>query len=194
MPEALNRTELVDALAALGAKCRGRTTLLLGGSAALILRHALDRGTNDGDVLTLSPGLDRLQAAIRAVAHDRGLPDGWLNGSVQSYAEVLPPDYASRVTTLPPFGRLSVSLVSRKDVIVMKFFSGRPKDIRTSSRSGQQPPSAALRRTRCRALRRSMSRKPSGCRRCSMYGPRGQADEWHRATQGDHRSGAVRSP
>ncbi len=129
MPEALNRTELVDALAALGAKCRGRTTLLLGGSAALILRHALDRGTNDGDVLTLSPGLDRLQAAIRAVAHDRGLPDGWLNGSVQSYAEVLPPDYASRVTTLPPFGRLSVSLVSRKDVIVMKFFSGRPKDI-----------------------------------------------------------------
>jgi hypothetical protein len=129
MPITLTRTELVDALAALGARCRGATTLLLGGSAALILTNVLPRGTNDGDVLASEPDLGRLQAAIRAVAHDRGLPDGWLNGSAQSYAEILPADYQTRVVTLPPFGRLSVSLVGRRDVIVMKFFAGRPKDL-----------------------------------------------------------------
>jgi Nucleotidyltransferase of unknown function (DUF6036) len=52
-----------------------------------------------------------------------------LNSSVQSYKEVLPPDYETRIATLPPFGNLHVSLVGRRDVIVMKFFSGRPKDL-----------------------------------------------------------------
>jgi hypothetical protein len=63
------------------------------------------------------------------VARVRGLPEGWLNSSVQSYQEVLPPDYETRMTTLPPFGNLHVSLIGRRDVIVMKFFSGRPKDL-----------------------------------------------------------------
>ena len=63
------------------------------------------------------------------MAQDRGLPDGWLNTSVQSYLDVLPPDYETRIKSLRPFGRLSVSLLSRRDVIVMKFFSGRPKDL-----------------------------------------------------------------
>ena len=129
MHDALSRSELEGALAALGARCDAGTTLLLGGSAALILRNALRRGTNDGDVLASHPDLGRLQAAIRAVAHARGLPEGWLNSSVQSYKEVLPPDYETRITTLPPFGHLHVSLVGRRDVIVMKFFSGRPKDL-----------------------------------------------------------------
>ncbi|HSY82481.1 MAG TPA: DUF6036 family nucleotidyltransferase [Gemmatimonadaceae bacterium] len=126
----LSRTQLEGALAALGTACREDTTILLGGSAALILTNALERGTNDGDVIASHPDLGHLQAAIRAVARELGLPDGWLNGSVQSYVEVLPPDYETRVKTLRPFGRLSVSLLGRRDVIVMKFFSGRPKDLR----------------------------------------------------------------
>ena len=125
----LARAELEGALAALGALCRQDTTVLLGGSAALILTNALRRATNDGDVIASHPDLGQLQAAIRAVAHDRGLPDGWLNGSVQSYIEVLPPDYETRIKSLHPFGRLSVSLLGRRDVIVMKFYSGRPKDL-----------------------------------------------------------------
>jgi len=130
MANDLSRAELEGAPAALGAACSEDTTMLLGGSAALILTNALERGTNDGDVIASHPDLGQLQAAIRAVARDRGLPDGWLNGSVQSYIDVLPEDYEARVKTLRPFGRLSVSLVGRRDVIVMKFFSGRPKDLR----------------------------------------------------------------
>jgi hypothetical protein len=140
----LTRSDLEGALAALGARCHRETTLLLGGSAALILTNVLLRATNDGDVLASHPDLGRLQAAIRAVAHDRGLPDGWLNGSVQSYTEILPPDYERRVTTLPPFGRLSVSLIGRRDVIVMKFFSGRPKDLGDLERIAPTPAELAF--------------------------------------------------
>lgn len=129
MPLDLTRADLEGALTALGAMCREDTTVLLGGSAALILTNALRRGTDDGDVIASHPDLGQLQGAIRAVAHNRGLPDGWLNGSVQSYLEVLPTGYETRAKTLPRFGRLSVSLLSRRDVIVMKFYSGRPKDL-----------------------------------------------------------------
>lgn len=125
----LTRSELEGALAALGAACREDTTVLLGGSAALILTNVLRRATNDGDVIASRPDLGRLQAAIRTVAQDRGLPDGWLNGSVQSYIDVLPLDYEARIKSLRRFGRLSVSLLGRRDVIVMKFYSGRPKDL-----------------------------------------------------------------
>jgi hypothetical protein len=57
------------------------------------------------------------------------LPPGWLNGSIQSYADVLPPDYESRLTSLPAWGKLQVAVIHRKDVIVMKLFAGRPRDI-----------------------------------------------------------------
>ena len=57
----LTRRELEGALAGLGAICRQDTTLLLGGSAALILTNALERGTNDGDVIASHPDLGTLQ-------------------------------------------------------------------------------------------------------------------------------------
>ena len=44
----LSRTQLEGALAALGSACREDTTILLGGSAALILTNALERGTTTG--------------------------------------------------------------------------------------------------------------------------------------------------
>jgi hypothetical protein len=47
-----------------------------------------------------------------------------------AFVDVLPPDYETRIKSPRPFGRLSVSLLGRRDVIVMKFFSGRPKDLR----------------------------------------------------------------
>ena len=76
----LSRTQLEGALAALGTTCREDTTILLGGSAALILTNALERGTNDGDVIASHPDLGQLQAATRAVARQLGLPavlDAW---------------------------------------------------------------------------------------------------------------------
>jgi hypothetical protein len=54
---------------------------------------------------------------------------GWLNGSAQTYAEILPPDYESRLQSLPPFGRLQVMVLHRQDVLVMKLYAGRPRDL-----------------------------------------------------------------
>jgi hypothetical protein len=95
----------------------------------LILSSDLPRPTDDGDVVTSEPGLGELQALIREIADSEGLPPGWLNGSIQSYTYVLPKDYRDRLVALPAFGRLRVRLLGRQDVILMKVYAMRARDI-----------------------------------------------------------------
>lgn len=125
----MSRAVLWAALDALGKRATKPVSLVLGGSSALILGSTLRRSTDDGDVVTSTPGLDQLQALIRDVADREHLPPGWLNGSIQSYTYLLPPDYLERLTTLPPFHQLTVSLLSRLDVLLMKVYGLRPRDV-----------------------------------------------------------------
>jgi Nucleotidyltransferase of unknown function (DUF6036) len=125
----LDKQQLLDAFAALGSRIRQPVQLLIGGAGALILSGELQRATTDCDVLVAQPDMGLLQEAIRTVADTQGLVGGWLNGSAQAFAEVLPPDYASRLRSLPPYGQLRVSVLHRQDAIVMKLFSGRPRDL-----------------------------------------------------------------
>ena len=73
--------------------------------------------------------MGRLQEDIRAVAGDLNLTAGWLNGSVQAYLDILPPDYKTRIKTLPMQGKLQVAVLHRQDVLAMKAFAGRAQDI-----------------------------------------------------------------
>ena len=130
MPAAkMSRDTLWRALATLGRRARQPVSLVLGGSAALILSEELRRPTDDGDVVTSEPEIADLQVLIRSVADGEGLPAGWLNGSIQSYTHVLPKDYKSRLVSLPPFDRLRVRLLGRSDVILMKVYGMRARDI-----------------------------------------------------------------
>lgn len=128
-PRKMSRDTLWNALSALGRRAPGPVSIVLGGSAALILTDDLPRPTDDGDVVTSVPEVGDLQSLIREIAGSEGLPAGWLNGSIQSYTYVLPADYMSRLIAIPPFGRLQVRLLSRRDVILMKVYGMRPRDI-----------------------------------------------------------------
>jgi hypothetical protein len=125
----MGRQTLWAALEALGKRATEPVSLVLGGSAALILGDTLQRPTDDGDVVTSEPGFDQLGPLMRDVADAEHLPPGWLNESIQSYTYILPPDYTMRLVTLPPFGRLHVWLLSRRDVLLMKVYAMRPRDI-----------------------------------------------------------------
>lgn len=125
----MSRNALWEALSEMGRRAQRPVSIVLGGSAALILSNDLPRPTDDGDVVTSEPGLGELQALIREIAQSEGLPAGWLNGSIQSYTYVLPADYPSRLVSMPPFKHLRVRLLSRRDVILMKVYGMRPRDI-----------------------------------------------------------------
>lgn len=117
------------ALLRLGRTLRERASITLGGSAALLLTGALDRLTDDGDVVESSVDFTRLVDAIREVEAVEQAPPGWLNTSIQSYTHILPPDYRARLVRLPPMGQLDVALLGRSDVLLMKAYATRPRDL-----------------------------------------------------------------
>jgi Nucleotidyltransferase of unknown function (DUF6036) len=125
----LDKSRLLDALARLGHELNGPTQLVIGGAGALLLTDHLQRTTMDCDVLSATPDMGQLQDAIRAIADREQLVPGWLNGSAQAFVEILPPDYLTRAKSLPRSGRLQVLVLHRQDVIVMKLFAGRPRDL-----------------------------------------------------------------
>jgi hypothetical protein len=125
----LDKQHLLDAFAALGKRLGQPVHLVIGGAGALILSGELQRATTDCDVLISQPDMGLLQEAIRAVADSQGLAGGWLNASAQGFAEVLPPDCATRLRSLPLYGQLRISVLHRQDAIVMKLFAGRPRDL-----------------------------------------------------------------
>lgn len=129
MQETMGEEDLRKALLALGERLRARTDIVVGGASALILTGELPRATSDFDVLYSDPDIGRLQEDIRAVADRLHLTPGWLNGSIQTYLDVLPPDYKARLITLPARGKLHIALLHRQDIIVMKLFAGRSRDL-----------------------------------------------------------------
>lgn len=129
MNDSLDKHRLSEAFAALGDRLQRPARVTVGGAGALILGGDLNRATTDCDVLRSSPDIGQLQGDIRAVAARCSLPSGWLNGSAQTYAEILPPDYETRQHSLPAFGRLQVMVIHRQDVLVMKLYAGRPRDL-----------------------------------------------------------------
>src|ERR1700688_4307442 len=114
MHDTLDKRRLVEAFAALGERLHSSTQVLIGGAGAIVLRGELTRATTDCDVLRSQPDMGQLQNEVRAVADLCCLVSGLLNGSAQTYAEILPPDYESRLHSLPPFGRLQVLVLHRQ--------------------------------------------------------------------------------
>jgi Nucleotidyltransferase of unknown function (DUF6036) len=101
--EKMGEDDLRTALNALGERLRTRTDIVVGGAGALILTGELPRATSDFDVLYSDPDMGQLQEDIRAVADRLNLTPGWLNGSIQSYLDVLPPDYPTRSLRIQSF-------------------------------------------------------------------------------------------
>jgi hypothetical protein len=129
MTQKMTSAALWAALTRLGSTIREPASLTLGGSAALLLTGLLDRLTDDGDVVESSVDFGRLLDAIRTVEVIEQAPPGWLNTSIQAYTHVLPADYRTRLIRLPPLERLDVSLLGRPDVILMKVYGHRSRDL-----------------------------------------------------------------
>ena len=173
MIENLGNDDLRRALAALSEQVHSRTEIVLGGAGALILMGELQRATSDCDVLYSDPDMGRLQEDIRAVALRLGLTSGWLNGSIQSYLDILPPDYRSRLHSLPMPGQLQVFVLHRQDVLVMKLFAGRPRDmvdVETFNPTAEELAFVATQLPRLRAIDATRSANMDAFLKQSRYG------------------------
>ena len=104
-------------------------TLIVGGGTAMMLAYRLPVRTMDVDAYPREGSLDEILPAVRAVAKEHGLPPDWINPWFETFAYVLPPDYGTRLRPVFQAERLTVTALGVEDLLVMKCFAGREKDV-----------------------------------------------------------------
>lgn len=125
----LTAAVLEAAFKALDARLEAPLTLVVGGGTAMMLAYGLPVRTTDVDAYPARGRLDDIAAPIREVARELDLAPDWLNPHFETFAHVLPADYGARLKELFAGHRLRVSALGVEDLLLMKCFAGREKDV-----------------------------------------------------------------
>ncbi len=125
----LDAARLQEAFRALDARLPGPVTLIVGGGTAMMLAYHLPVRTMDVDAYPREGRLDDILPAVREVAREKGLPPDWVNPHFETFAYVLPADYGARLRPVFEGERLRAMALGVEDLIVMKCFAGREKDV-----------------------------------------------------------------
>jgi predicted nucleotidyltransferase len=125
----LDPPSLRKAFRALDARIDEPVTLIVGDGTAMMLAYGLPVRTRDVDAYTATSHLDDLAPAVREVAREMGFSSDWMNPYFETYTHVLPSDYGSRLKEVFAGERLRVMALGLEDLLIMKCFAGREKDI-----------------------------------------------------------------
>jgi hypothetical protein len=125
----LDAAGLRRAFEALDARLERSITLVVGGGTAMMLAYHLPVRTMDVDAYPREAPLEEILPAVRAVARERGLPPDWINPHFETFAYVLPADYGVRLRPIFEGERLRALALGVEDLLVMKCFAGREKDV-----------------------------------------------------------------
>ncbi|HEU4383747.1 MAG TPA: DUF6036 family nucleotidyltransferase [Anaeromyxobacteraceae bacterium] len=126
---ALGSEILRAAFRALDARLEAPLTLVVGGGSAMMLAYGLPVRTTDVDAYPARGRLEDIAPKLREVARALGLATDWVNPYYETFAHVLPPDYGSRLKEIFSGDRLRVMALGVEDLLVMKCFAGREKDV-----------------------------------------------------------------
>lgn len=138
---ALDESRMRDALLRLDALLSSPTRLVIGGGAAMVLAYDFRLDTQDVDAFTAkgSVSLAELDAALKSVARELDIEPDWLNPHFETYTGVLPADYATRLRRVLAGGHLVVDALGPEDLMVMKCFAARDKDLPHARHLLKQP-------------------------------------------------------
>ena len=119
------------ALEALDRRLPKKTTILIGGGSAMLLRHGIALSTSDIDALVLSSELTpaEIDPLVKGVARDLGISPHWYNDYFNTFTFSLPNDFRSRLKPVFEGKNLTALALGKEDLLVMKCFAGREKDV-----------------------------------------------------------------
>ena len=103
--------------------------IICGGAAAIVQKY-LNRGTLDIDILKAIPKLSKIKAAKLKIAEKNELSEDWLNDGAKGFIDFLPDDFIYRLTIINgDFKNLTVKVLSKVDLVIMKLAAFRPEDL-----------------------------------------------------------------
>ena len=105
--------------------------LLIGGGAAFVLAHNIPLTTHDIDGIPYQTTLTsaELDPAVKKVARKLQIPPDWLNTYFATFTYSLPKDYGGRLIPVYQGKKLTALALAKEDLLIMKCFAGREKDI-----------------------------------------------------------------
>jgi hypothetical protein len=126
----LGKEQLIQLLKELDMRAVSTVHIIIGGGAAGILVHGLNRQTMDIDVLGGSPPVSAMRDKIARLAEKHSLPETWINDGAKGYARYLPDDFIRRLSHLDVrLSHLQIQILSKIDLFIMKLAAFRPEDI-----------------------------------------------------------------
>lgn len=127
----MKKNQMTEALASLDRLLPKSLTLLIGGGAAMLLAHGISLSTMDIDGLPLISEMTpaELDPFIKKVASELKLNPHWYNDYFNTFTYTLPKNFRDRLVPVYKGKKLTALALGREDLLIMKCFSGREKDI-----------------------------------------------------------------
>jgi hypothetical protein len=107
----------------------GPVTLIMGGGGAMILAHGFPMGTTDIDAVPVGMELSELDILVKQVAVELLIAPDWLNPYFSTFSHTLPSDYGQRLIEVFSGSRLVVKALGKEEMLIMKCFAHRQKDV-----------------------------------------------------------------
>jgi hypothetical protein len=103
--------------------------MIMGGGGAMILAHGFPKGTLDIDAIPRGMSSEVLTPFVHEIAGQLQLPPDWLNPYFATFSHVLSADYGERLVRVFESSNLIVDALGKEEMLIMKCFAGRTKDI-----------------------------------------------------------------
>ena len=129
MAGSMTKLLFLKALRRLDELLKKPVTLIAGGGGAMILAHGFPLATTDLDAVPKSIGPEEIDPFVKIIAKELELPGDWLNPYFSTFTHTLPADYGDRLINVFMGKQLTVLALGREDLLIMKCYAGRSKDI-----------------------------------------------------------------
>ena len=127
----MKKRDMLDAFRKLDGRLEKSVRLIIGGGAALVVAYDVPISTLDVDGTPDKSSMELVdfKKEVRAVGREMEIPQDWLNDHFSSFLFVLPSDYGQRLKTIYKGRHLEACALGKEDLLIMKCFAGREKDI-----------------------------------------------------------------
>ncbi len=100
----------------------------------MLLAHQFPLATSDIDAVPRGMSIHELDVFVKQVSMELGLPGDWLNPYFSTFAHTLPSDYKNRLIEVFKGLNITALALGLEDLLVMKCFAHRQKDVGHSKR------------------------------------------------------------
>jgi len=120
---------MTHALDMLDDRITGKLDLLVGGGGAMVMAYNFPLSSMGVEAIPRGMTIEELSPIIEKIGHQLNISLDWLNPYFATFIFVLDDQYQSRLVTVFEGKHLSAKALGKEDILLMKCFARRDKDI-----------------------------------------------------------------